>query len=69
MDEILTIEACDLIDSLYLVRLKLTSWQENFVCGCRRQLKKEGYLSERQVKILRDIKKFFVSEIRYTMNR
>jgi hypothetical protein len=64
-----TAEIQDILDHLYLVRTGLTAWQETFIRSCRNQFRKEGNLSEKQVKILRDIKKYFVSETRYSMNR
>jgi len=67
MNETTAIEAQDLLDALYLVRSGLTAWQETFIRNCRNQFRKEGVLSEKQIKILKEIKKYLPApEVRFS---
>lgn len=60
----------DLFDTLYLNESKLTPGQTDFVDSVKKQFKKSKSVSDKQIEVLRDIKKslqFNKSEQRYTM--
>ena len=61
----------DLFDTLYLNESKLTPGQTDFVDSVKKQFKKSRSVSEKQIEILRDIKKSLLlnkSEQRYSMH-
>jgi len=53
-----TIEIVELFDNLYLQDRQLTAAEMDFVNGCKKQFKKTKQLSEKQIRILKDILKF-----------
>lgn len=57
-------------DFLYLYQRHLSASQAEFVQGCKTYFNRNKAISERQLKILREIKKFLPvdTEARYTNN-
>ena len=61
------IQAKELLDSCYLLYSNLTAGQMNFYDGCKRQYKRTGELSEKQVKTLSEILRYLPkAEQRFT---
>jgi len=58
----------ELFGDLYLCQKSLTASEMDFINGCRKQFKKTKQLSEKQIRVLRDILKFLPTDatIRYT---
>jgi len=60
----------ELFDSLYLSERELTAGQMDFINSCRKQFTRTKELSNKQLAILKDIKKCLLqgkAEQRYTM--
>jgi len=47
----------DLFDTIYLHSRELTAGQLDFIESCKRQYKKYGTISDKQISVLKDIKK------------
>lgn len=66
-----TIAIKDVFSTLYLYESKMTTGQLHFVDGCKKHYKHNKSLSEKQLSVLRDIKRSLSGSQtaqRYTMN-
>jgi hypothetical protein len=52
----------ELFDSLYLSEKHLTAGQTQFINSARKQFRRNKSLSEKQIKVLRDIKKYLPAQ-------
>jgi len=66
-----TVKIKELFDNLYLHDRQLTAAEKDFVSGCRKYFQKNKQLSDRQIRVLKDILKFLPTDatIRYTNNK
>ena len=56
------VEIKELFDALYLCEGELTPGQTDFIRGAKKQFHKTKELSDRQISVLREIKRFLPSE-------
>ena len=55
-----TIAVFELLDSLYLCEKQLTPSQLEFIQSVKKQFKRDKTLSEKQIKILKEIRKYLL---------
>jgi len=66
MNESNEIRVKELFDVLYLSKRSLTASQINFIDSCKKQLKQQRALSMRQIKILKEMKRYLPEQTRYS---
>ena len=66
MNESNEIRAKELFDVLYLNEKQLTSGQVSFINSCKKQLKQQRALSMRQIKILKEMRRYLPEQTRYS---
>ncbi|HUX56002.1 MAG TPA: hypothetical protein VMV77_03445 [Bacteroidales bacterium] len=53
-----TVIVKELLDQLYICEKQLTSGQMNFIHSCKKEFTREKTLSEKQIAVLKEIRKF-----------
>ena len=60
------IQAKEVLDSCYLSQAFMNEGQARVVEGCRRQCKRTGDLSEKQIETLKSILRYLPKEVRFS---
>lgn len=57
----------ELFDTLYLSASGMTTGQLDFIASCKKQFQRSGTISDKQLAVLNDIKKYFHPAQRVSM--